>query len=96
LTRFLVWLKLDYWAGGIKGKPPAAFLDPPFIRDESRIREKARQLLAEGRVTKKQFSRAVFDILPIHPLDGTIQDTVVMIEHDCRDEVTGRRRVTLI
>jgi radical SAM superfamily enzyme YgiQ (UPF0313 family) len=93
--RFLVQLKLDYWSGGIKGKLPAAFVNPPFFQDESRVREKARRLLAENRITKKQFSRAVFDILPIHPVNGTIQDTVVMMDPDCWDETTKQRLVVV-
>ncbi|MDR1204287.1 MAG: B12-binding domain-containing radical SAM protein [Peptococcaceae bacterium] len=94
-VRFLVQLKLDYWAGGIRGRLPEAFVNPPFVRDESRIRAEARRLLAENRVTKRQFGRAVFDILPIHPINGTIQDTVVMADPDCRDEVTEQYALTV-
>jgi hypothetical protein len=95
LVRFLVQLKLDYWTGGIRGRLPEAFVNPPFVQDEPRVREEARRLLAEDRITKRQFSRAVFDILPIHPVDGTIQDTVVMADPDCRDEVTKQYALTI-
>jgi hypothetical protein len=31
--------------------------------------------------------------LPIHPVGGTIQDTVVMADTDRRDEITGQHPI---
>ena len=89
---FLTLLKLDYLSCGAKGTPPLIFesIKIPSVKDA------VQQANLEERISKQDCARAKFDLLPYHPFTLEKKVTLIRIEPDKRDALSGQCKITVI
>lgn len=89
--QFLALTKLDFLSVGSKGAYPAAFDE---IKTDASIGDHIRLAKHNGLISSSQAHRAKFDIVPLHPQSLEPVPTLVMVETDRRDPITGKCTVT--